>query len=118
MQKYFKTTMADDTDLKIKVYYNKGGFNKFTHENIRRGIYFSISPVRRDEIWESYTPFSGATICVKELNRKSDKALNEVVSKIEPILEEVVKMYENGFKGDALIKVLIECNAMNLYFYY
>lgn len=116
MKKYFKTTMADATDLKIEVYYNKGGFNMFTHENIRRGIYFSISPVKRDEIWESYTAFSGDMICVKELNRKSDKALNEVVSKIEPIVEEVAKMYENGFKKDALIKVLKECNAMDLYF--
>ena len=116
MKKYFKTTMADATDLKLEVYYNKGGFNMFTHENIRRGIYFSISPVKRDEIWESYTAFSGDMICVKELNRKSDKALNEVVSKIEPNMEEVAKMYENGFKRDALIKVLKECNAIDLYF--
>ena len=116
MKKYFKTTIADATDLKLEVYYNKGGFNMFTHENIRRGIYFSISPVTRDESWESYTAFSGHMICVKELNRKSDKALNEVASKVEPITEEVARMYENGHQRDALIKVLKACNAMNLYF--
>ena len=116
MKKYFKTTIADATDLKLEVYYNKGGFNMFTHENIKRGIYFSITPVERDETWESYTAFSGNMICVKELTKKSDKALNEIVSKIEPIMEEVAKMYENGLKKDALIKVLTACNAMNLYF--
>ena len=115
MKKYFKTTMADATDLKMEVYYNKGGFNMFTHENVRRGIYFSISPVKRDGIWESYTAFSGTMVCVKELNRKSDKALNEAVSKIEPIAEEVAKMYESGLQREALIKVLKECNAMDLY---
>ena len=116
MKKYFKTTMADATDLKVEIYYHKGGFNMFTHENIRRGIYFSISPVKRDGIWESYTAFSGNMICVKELKRNSDKSLNEAISKIEPIMEEVAKMYENGLKKDALIKVLTACNAMDLYF--
>ena len=116
MEKYFKTTMADSTDLKVEVYYHKGGYNLFTYEPERRGIYFSISPVKRDGIWESYTAFSGTKICVKELKRKSDKSLNEVISKIEPIIEEVVRMYENGFQRDALIKVLTECNAMDLYF--
>ena len=80
------------------------------HENVKRGIYFSISPVKRDGIWESYTAFSGTMVCVKELNRKSDKALNEIAAKIEPILEDVVKLYENGAQRDALIKVLTECN--------
>ena len=116
MEKYFKTTMADATDLKVEVYYHKGGSNPFTYKTEKRGIYFSISPVKREGIWESYTAFSGTKICVKELKRKSDKSLNEVVSKIEPIIEEVVRMYESGFQRDALIKVLTECNAMDLYF--
>ena len=115
MEKYFKTTMADATDLKVDVYYHKGGYNLFTYELERRGIYFSISPVKRDGIWESYTAFSGTKICVKELKRKSDKSLNEVVSKIEPIVEEVVRMYESGRKRDAFIKVLTECSALDLY---
>ena len=110
MEKYFKTTIADATDLKLEVYYYKGGYNLFTYEPERRGIYFSITPVKRDGIWESYIAFSGTKICVKELNRKSDKALNEIAAKIEPIAEDVVKMYENGLQRDALIKVLTECN--------
>ena len=32
MKKYFKTTLADATDLKVEVYYEKGGYNMFTHE--------------------------------------------------------------------------------------
>ena len=115
MKKYFKTTMEDATDLKVEVYYYKGGYNLFTYEPEKRGIYFSISPVKRDGIWESYTAFSGSKICVKELKRKSDKSLNEVVSKIEPIVEEVVRMYENGFQRDAFIKVLTDCNSLDLY---
>ena len=110
MKKYYKTTIADATDIKLEVYYYKGGYNLFTYEPERRGIYFSISPVKRDGIWESYIAFSGTKICVKELNRKSDKALNEIAAKIEPILEDVVKLYESGAQRDALIKVLTECN--------
>lgn len=110
MKKYYKTTIADATDIKLEVYYYKGGYNLFTYEPERRGIYFSISPVKRDGIWESYTAFSGTKICVKELNRKSDKALNEIAAKIEPIFEDVVKLYESGAQRDALIKVLTECN--------
>ena len=110
MKKYFNTTIADATDLKLEVYYYKGGYNLFTYEPERRGIYFSITPVKRDGIWESYIAFSGTKICIKELNRKSDKALNEIAAKIEPLFEEVVKLYENGSQRDALIKVLTECN--------
>ena len=111
MKKYFKTTLADATDLKVEVYYEKGGYNMFTHEPERRGIYFSISPVKCEGICECYTVFSGSKICVKELNRKSDKSLNEVISKIDPIIEEVARMYESGLKKEAFIKVLTECNA-------
>ena len=110
MKKYYKTTIADATDIKLEVYYYKGGYNLFTYEPERRGIYFSITPVKRDGIWESYIAFSGTKICVKELNRKSDKALNEIAAKIEPISEDVVKLYESGAQRDALIKVLTECN--------
>ena len=35
MKKYFKTTMADATDLKVDVYYHKGGYNLFTYEHER-----------------------------------------------------------------------------------
>ena len=111
MEKYFKTTLADATDLKVEVYYEKGGYNMFTHEPERRGIYFSISPVKREGICECYAAFSGSKICVKELNRKSDKSLNDVISKIEPIIEDVARMYESGLKKEAFIKVLTECNA-------
>ena len=110
MKKYYKTNIADATDIKLEVYYYKGGYNLFTYEPERRGIYFSITPVKRDGIWESYIAFSGTKICIKELNRKSDKALNEIAAKIEPIFEDVVKLYENGAQRDALIKVLTECN--------
>ena len=111
MKKYFKTTMADATDLKVEIYYEKGGYNMFTHEPEKRGIYFSISPVKCEGICECYTAFSGSKVCIKELNRKSDKSLNEVISKIDPIIEEVARMYESGRKKEAFIKVLTECNA-------
>lgn len=115
MKKYFETSLTDATHIKAEVYYLKGGHNPFTYDHERRGIYFSISPVKKEGIWESYTAFSGTKICVKELKRKSDKSLSEVVSKIEPIVEEVVRMWESGFQRDAFIKVLTECSALDLY---
>lgn len=115
MDRYFETSLSDATHIKVQIYYHKGGYNLFTYKPERRGIYFSISPVKRDGILESYTAFSGTKICVKELTRKSDKSLNEVVSKIEPIVEEVVRMWESGFQRDALVRVLTELDALDLY---
>lgn len=116
MKKYFETSLLNDaTHIKAEVYYLKGGHNPFTYEFERRGIYFAISPVKCDGIWESYSAFSGTKICVKELKRKSDKSLGEVVNKIEPIVEEVVRMWERGLRRDAFLKVLTEMDAMDLY---
>ena len=116
MKKYFETSLIDDaTHIKVEVYYLKGGHNPFTYKLEKRGIYFSISPVKKDGIWESYTAFSGTKICVRELGRKSDKSLNEVVAKIEPIVEEVVKMWESGLRRDAFLRVLTELDALDLY---
>lgn len=63
--------------LKVDVYYSKGGVNYFTSSNEKRGIYLSVSPVKRETIGqcisESYAGFSGIKKCVLELNKYSKK---------------------------------------------
>lgn len=69
------------THLKVETYYNKGGMNYFTYKNEPRGYYLSVVPVERLDrgsyITESVMAFSGTKELVKEVTRKSDKAMRE-----------------------------------------
>ncbi len=100
MKKYFATNRVPDaTHLKIEVRYEKGGYNYFTYKEEPRGVYVSVSPVTLEDRpggyqMESYTAFSGTKFCVKELKRKSDKALQEVVAKLEPKAEQIARAWE------------------------
>lgn len=108
MKKYIATNRVPDaTHIKIEVYYEKGGYNYFTYKTEPRGVYVSVSPVTLEDRpggyqMESYTAFSGAKFCVKELKRKSDKALQEVVAKLEPKVEQIARAWEGwGASGVA-----------------
>lgn len=66
-------------NLKVELYYHKGGYNYFTYKNEKRGYYLSISPVYRREstpgiTLESYCAFSGIKVLLLEVQRKSNKA--------------------------------------------
>lgn len=65
-------------NIKIEIYYSKGGLNYFTSRNEQRGLYVSVSPVKRETIignivTESYAGFSGIKECVLPLNKFSSK---------------------------------------------
>jgi len=73
----------ENKELKIEIYYNKGGMNYFSSKVEKRGYYISVCPVIRTQtgniITEQYTAFSGIKMIIKETARKSEKAYNEAV---------------------------------------
>lgn len=68
-----------NTDIRVSVYYLKDGNP--------RGYYLSVTPVRRDEYFESTVLFSGYRTCLVEVKRASKKAVEEA-------LKEAVEMQE------------------------
>lgn len=99
MKKYIATNCVPDaTHIKIEVRYEKGGLNYFTYKEEPRGIYVVVTPVevtgRGGYQIESFTAFSGVKTCVKELKRKSEKAEQEVWTKIEPAAEQIARAWE------------------------
>lgn len=108
MTKYFDyNTEGNKTQsIKVEVKYSKGGFNGFTGGQEQRGIWLYICPVtlekmklgEMDYVSERYVAFSGNKVCLKELSRRSDKQLNELVSKVEPVAERLAVLFrENKF---------------------
>lgn len=79
---FLEVAKGDATHLKVEVYYSKGGMNYFTGTNEARGIYLSVSPVKRTFYEgggssESYTAFSGVKQHLKDMARFSQKALDD-----------------------------------------
>lgn len=96
MEKYFETSMNKATHIKCELYYEKGGYG------LLRGLHFSVMPVSREtfesngheHISERYIGGTGISMMITPLSRKSDKKISEYWSKIEPLLDEVVNLFE------------------------
>jgi hypothetical protein len=76
---------AKVTHLRTEIYYAMGGMNYFTGKAEPHGYYVSVSPVTRSTssggfMMESYTGFTGAKQCIKEVTRKSKKAEAEALA--------------------------------------
>lgn len=72
------------THIKVELYYAKGGWNYFTGNQERRGLYLSVSPVTRTVhegggVSESYVGFSGIKQFVLEMKRMNQKTLDNFV---------------------------------------
>jgi hypothetical protein len=65
-------------ELKIQVYYDKGGMNYYSGGTNKRGYYLSVTPVqiqRQGNVMiESYTAFSGIKKLILEVERQSEKS--------------------------------------------
>ena len=83
MKKYEKIE-GSNKELKIEVYYDKGGMNYFNGKNEPRGYWLSMRQVEREMqgrsiVIESYGMFSGAKAFLLEVKRKSDKAYEQAL---------------------------------------
>lgn len=76
---YIKTdVLKGANNIRIKLYYDLGGFNCFTYKTEARGYYISVTPVDYSEKngirIESITAFRGVKQLLKAVNRQSKTA--------------------------------------------
>ncbi len=88
-------------ELRVKVDYQKGGFNYFSGDIESGGVYVFLTPVHRGNHFVSQTidgnaHNSGYKILIKELNRKSQKQINIVAELIMPKAQEIADLYSTG----------------------
>ena len=93
MKKYEKIE-GSNKELKIEVYYDKGGMNYFNSKNEPRGYWLSMRQVEierteRSIVIESFGLMSGAKMCLNEVKKKSDKAYQLALSIAEGKIEEL-----------------------------
>lgn len=96
MEKYFelqeKTRNA--THIKVRIYYDLGGYNYFTHKQQKRGYYISVTPVtysnKNGIITEGFTAFTGEKMLLKEVTRQSKKAEADAIEKGLSIMEKLI----------------------------
>jgi hypothetical protein len=94
--KNYEKIEGSNKELKIEVYYNKGGMNYFSGKVEARGYYLSVSPVERQQqnnsiVIESWAAFSGTKVLIKEVTRKSEKAFQEAILLAEARIDELRK---------------------------
>lgn len=96
------------THLKVEVYYNLGGFNAFTYKEEKRGYYLSVSPVEKRSrdgySYESYTAFTGRKLLIKEVKRKSEKAMLTAIEQANALQRELIEYVcgQNGLEMPVL----------------
>jgi hypothetical protein len=93
MKKY-EPIEGTNKELKIEVYYDKGGINYFNSKNEPRGYWLSMRQVEverqgRGIVIESYGMFSGAKIFLKEVKRYSQKTYEDAVILAEEKIAEL-----------------------------
>ncbi len=93
MKKYEKIE-GSNKELKIEVYYDKGGMNYFNSKVEPRGYWLSMRQVEiqrtdRSIVIESFGLMSGAKMFLKEVKKQSQKAYDEAVLLAEGKIEEL-----------------------------
>ena len=82
--------------IKVELFYHKGGMNFFTSKTERRGFYLSVVPVERKHeangvVIESFTAFTGYKQLILEVKRYSDKAYRQSLEMIDEYETEMVE---------------------------
>ena len=101
-------------ELKVKVDYQKGGYNYYSGDVETNAIYVYLTPIHRSGMIVSQTLLGdrhscGFKIKLKELNRKSQKQINLMAEKIIPHTQEIADLYSDYKHNEVynLIKELI-----------
>jgi len=81
-------------ELKIQVYYDKGGMNYYSGGTNKRGYYLSVTPVQiqrqgNNLMIESYTAFSGIKKLILEVERQSPKSAEKAKELAESSIPEL-----------------------------
>lgn len=104
IMKEYEKVEGTDYELKIQVYYDKGGMNYFTSRPEQRGYYVSVSPVQVERrgngiMVESYAAFSGVKMLVLPVQRQSPKAEAEAREKAMQVLPELKDAIKERIKS-------------------
>ena len=88
-------------ELRVRVDYQKGGFNYFSDDMESGGVYVYLTPVHHgngfiSQTIDGKTHNMGYKILIKELNRKSQKQINIVAELIIPKAQEIADLYSTG----------------------
>lgn len=91
MKKYEAIPSMPGKELKIEVFYDKGGINYFTSGTNRRGYYVAVRVVERKTdngfTTESFSMFGGLKRFLLEVKKQSKKAYEQAVAMHETDLE-------------------------------
>lgn len=92
-----KVTSRDGTEhecthLDCEVYYSLGGYSCWSYKQEGRGYYMSVSPVRVDGMFISYTAFSGVKQLIVPCERKGKGKAAEAVKIFDSKIAEMVDM--------------------------
>lgn len=99
-------------ELKVKVDYQKGGYNYFSGNIEANAIYVYITPVHRGDMFTSCTMLGdrhscGYKIKLKELNRKSQKQIDLMAEKVIPHAKEIADLYSD-YKHGEIFNLIME----------
>ena len=104
VMKDYEKVEGTNYELKIQVYYDKGGMNYFTSRPEQRGYYASVTPVQVERrgngiMVESYAAFSGVKMLVLPVQRQSPKAEKEAKEKAMQVLPELKEAIKERIKS-------------------
>lgn len=93
--------------LKMTVDYELGGYNYFSGQRNRRGVYFYLKPVTRGNGMEQSIMLggdheSGFKICLEELPRKNAKKMEAWFIKLKPLFGQIAELYKNKKRSEIL----------------
>ncbi len=99
-------------ELRVRVDYQKGGYNYFTGDIESNGVYVYLTPVHRTNLSvcsaiDGNMHNSGYKVFIKELGRKSQKQINLVAEAVFPKAEQIADYYSEG-QHQAVLNLLKE----------
>jgi hypothetical protein len=99
-------------ELRVRVDYQKGGFNYFTDNMESSGVYVYFTPVHRNngivgQTIDGNLHNSGYKVLIKELGRKSQKQINLVAEAVLPKAEQIADYYSER-QHQAVLNLLRE----------
>ena len=99
-------------ELRVRVDYQKGGYNYYTGNVESNGVYVYLTPVHRvngivSQTIDGNIHNSGYKVLIKELGRKSQKQINLVAEAVLPKAEQIADYYSEG-QHQAVLNLLKE----------
>lgn len=100
-----KQPIGNFPQVQIQIDYNLGGINYFNYKEEKRGYYLRFSPCKHKDLGNGMystemQPMHERSfkICIKEVNRKSDKTFYKLKTKLMENIDTILEKYEESNK--------------------